>query len=188
MTLTPLLLFPAALVGYALAVSRRGLSMLPPERSSPLLGVPALSWSRFVTIMAVSPKNRVSPRGRMGLFGMDGRRLADVGFMRSPRKVTIGAETGVWSGEWVAPLTEKKFLESPGAQYEALSRSVRKMAPKVAKHVGANVDGKKVSLSGLLAVGHLAGEAGVASWVADPAVRQKFGQTTRNFERANGLF
>ncbi len=122
------------------------------------------------------------------MFGMDSRRLADVGFMRSPRKTTVGAETGVWTGEWVAPLTQEKFLASTGAQYEALSRSMRKMAPKMAAHVGRTVDGKKISLSGLLAVGHLAGEDGVASWVADPAVRQKFGQTTRNFERANGLF
>lgn len=162
--------------------------MLPPERPSPLRGVPAVAWSRFVTVMVQAPRSHATPRGRLGLFGMDGRRLADVGFMRSPRKVTVGSETGVWTGEWVAPLTEQKFLASAGAQYEALSRSMRRMAPKVAGYVGRTVDGKKISLSGLLAVGHLAGEDGVASWVADPAVRQKFGQTTRNFERANGLF
>ena len=186
--MTPILLIPFTLAGYALGISRRGLSMLPPEKPSPLQGVPGLTWSKFVTVMVVAPKNTVTPRGRWGMFGMDARRLGDVGFMRSPRKVTIGAETGVWTGEWVSPLTGEKFLDSTGAQYEAFCRSMRGMAPRVKGLVGTPVGTTRATLSGLLAVGHLAGEDGVASWVRDPAVREKFKATTQNFTKANGLF
>jgi len=190
--MAPILLIPTAVFGFlgglSLGKSRRGLSMLPPEKPSPLPGVSALAWQRFVTVMVVAPRDHVTPRRRLGLFGMDGRRLCDVGFMRSPRKVTVGAETGVWTGEWVSPMGEQQFLASSGAQYEAFSRSMRRLAPKVAPHVGRIIDGKKASLSGLLAAGHLAGEEGVLGWIADPQSRAKFRSTTANFGKANGIF
>lgn len=162
--------------------------MLPPPKPSALPEVPRLAWERFVTVMIVAPKGKVTSRRRFGMFGMDSRRLADVGFMAKPRKVTVGGEVGVWSGEWQPPLDEKKFLASTGAQYEAFARSMRALVPKVAPHVGRVVDGVPATLSGLLAVGHLAGSEGVAGWVADPAARMKFRATTANFEGANGIF
>ena len=124
----------------------------------------------------------------MGLFGLDARRLSDVGFMDKPRKTVIGSETGVWTGEWKAPLTSEKFLSSVPAQYEAFTRSMRTMAPKVAPLVGADVDGTAATLSGLLGVGHVAGEAGVEGWVKDPSTREKFKATTASFKRTNGIF
>jgi hypothetical protein len=124
----------------------------------------------------------------MGAFQLDARRLADVGFMEKPRKATIGGETGVWVGEWKAPLSSEKFLASTPAQYEAFKRSMRLMAPKVGAFVGADIEGVKATLSGLLGVGHLAGEAGVESWVKIPEVRRKFKSTTANFLKANNIF
>jgi hypothetical protein len=174
--------------GLSLGTSRRGLSMLPPERRSPLPSVPALAWEKFVTVMVVAPRGHASPRGRLGYFGLDARRLADVGFMSEPRKATIGGETGVWVGSWVAPLSGEAFLASAPAQYEALARSMRGLVPVVAPLVGTVVDGRPASLSGLLAAGHLAGREGVRSWAADPVARKKFRATTASFERANGLF
>jgi hypothetical protein len=189
--MTPLLI-PISIFGFlggaALGRSRRGLSMLPPDRLSPLYGVPSAKWERFVSVMVVSPRNTRTPRGRWGMFGMDARCLSDVGFMTKARKSVIGSEIGVWSGEWVAPLDATKFLSSSPAQYEAFSRSMRRLAPAMAKHVGSPVEGGRASLSGLLAVGHLAGVSGAESWVSDPATRQKFKATTANFERANGIF
>ncbi len=189
--MTPLLI-PVGIFGFlggaVLGKSRRGLSMLPPERRSPIRGVSPARWERFVSVMVVAPKSTLTPRGRWGMFGMDARRLADVGFMTSPRKTSVGAETGVWSGEWVEPLSASKFLSSSPAQYEAFTRSMRRMSPTLAGLVGSPVDGVRASLSGLLAAGHLAGETGVSSWVADPRVREKFKSTTANFERANGIF
>jgi len=190
--MTPLALIPAAILsflgGACLGTSRRGLSMLRPGRGSPIPGVPAASWRRFVAIMVTSPRGLRSPRGRFGCFGMDARRLADVGFMTGPKKIRVGDEVGVWSGEWVPPLTEASFLGSAPAQYEAFCRSMRSLAPRVAPHVGKIVDGSRASLSGLLAAGHLAGEAGVAGWVRDPETRKRFRATTENFRRANSIF
>lgn len=174
--------------GLSLGKSRKGLSMLPPEKRSPLPGVPGKAWSRFVSIMIVAPKRHMDPRGRLGYFGLDARRLSDVGFMREPRKVTIGGETGVWTGNWVSPLSGEVFLGSAPAQYEAFSRSMRGLVAGVAPLVGTKVDGKKATLSGLLGVGHLAGKTGVLSWARDPAVRAKFQSTTKNFAKTNNLF
>ena len=162
--------------------------MLPPERRSPLPGVPALSWQKFVATMVVLPRGQVTPRGRMGYFGMDARRLSDVGLMRDPHKASVCGESGVWTGEWVAPLTREKFLASAPAQYKAFSRSMRGLAPAVSGLVGSSIGGERASLSGLLAVGHLAGREGVASWVKDPEVRKKFSATTAAFRRSNHIF
>jgi len=190
--MNPLALIPVGvgsfLGGIALCQSRKGLSMLRPDRMSPLPGVPLVRWERFITLMAVTPRDYRTPRGRFGCFGMDARRLADIGFMAEPRKSTIGSETGVWTAKWKAPLSEKKFLESLPAQYTAFKRSMEKMAPKVAGLVGAEVDGIRCSLSGLLGVGHLAGEMGVQSWVRNQDTRRRFKATTENFRRTNGVF
>jgi hypothetical protein len=174
--------------GLALGNSRRGLSMLPPERRSPLPGVTGKAWAQFVSVMIVAPKRHAGPRGRMGYFELDARRLADVGFMREPRKVTVGSETGVWTGSWVPPLSGEIFLHSTPAQYEAFSRSMRGLAAGVAPLVGTKIDGRKATLSGLLGAGHLAGKTGIISWARDPAVRAKFQGTTSNFDKTNGLF
>jgi hypothetical protein len=190
--MVPALIIPVAvfsfLGGAVLGRSRRGLSMLPPERQGPLPGVPIAAWRRFVTVMVVRPRSDVGPRGRLGYFGLDARRLADVGFMRGAHKERVGDEVGTWVGEWVPPLSRESFLASAGAQHEALARSTRRMLPKVLPHVGREIDGRRATLSGLLAAGHLAGEEGLGSWAADATVRRKFRATTANFERANGIF
>jgi hypothetical protein len=187
LTLIPVGIF-AFLGGAALGRTRKGLSMATPKKGSPIDGVPLARWERFVTIMAVAPRQRVTPRYRLGTFGMDARRLSDVGFMVAPRKAAVGGETGVWIGEWKHPLTTDKFLGSMPAQYLAFKRSMSRLATRVSGFVGADVDGTKCSLSGLLGVGHLAGEAGVESWVKSPDVRKRFKSTTANFVRANGIF
>lgn len=190
--LSPIALIPvgifAFLGGAAFGRSRKGLSMTAPRKGSPIDGVPLVEWERFVAVMAVAPRQRRTPRCRLGTFGMDARRLADVGFMVDPRKATVGGEAGVWIGEWKKPLTTEKFLGSMPAQYAAFKRSMARMIPKVAGFVGAEVDGTKCSLSGLLGVGHHAGEAGIESWVKDPGVRKRFKSTTANFIRTNGIF
>jgi hypothetical protein len=174
--------------GAVFGRSRKGLSMLKPVRQGPLAGVPLVSWERFITVMAVSPKSSITPRGRMGAFGIDARRLADIGFMEHPRKATIGGETGVWVGDWKTPLSTEKFLASTPAQYEAFVRSMKKLTPKVGAFVGRKIDGVEASLSGLLGVGHLAGEAGVESWVKDVDTRKRFAATTSRFVKTNGIF
>lgn len=178
----------AFLGGAVLGISRRGLSMTRSRDSRDLPGVPLVAWRRWVTIMAVAPRDHVGPRGRTGMFGMDARRLRDVGFMEGARKTVLNGEPGVWVGTWRSPLTAEKFLSSAPLQYEALRRSARRMVPRVSGLVGRAVDGVRCSLSGLLGVGHLAGEEGVRSWVEDPAVRSRFSATTKKFHQCNGIF
>jgi len=190
--INPIALIPVSIFsflgGAVLLRSRKNLSMLPPEKQGPLPGVPIAAWTRFISIMAIVPKKTITPRGRMGAFGLDARRLADVGFMEKPRKATVSGETGVWVGEWKAPLSTEKFLNSTPAQYEAFKRSMKIMAPKVGSFVGTDIGGVKATLSGLLGVGHLAGEAGVESWVKNEDIRRKFKATTANFIKTNNIF
>ena len=187
----PMFLLPVGILsllgGIALSKARRGMSMSH-RKKDPLPGIPIAKWERFVTVMAVAPRSRVTPRYRLGTFGLDARRLADVGFMVAPRKAVVGGEAGVWIGEWKQPLTTERFLGSMPAQYAAFKRSMAKMIPKVSGFVGTDVDGAKCSLSGLLGVGHLAGEEGVKNWVADPEARKRFKATTANFIKTNGMF
>lgn len=194
--MTPVLLVPAALfsflAGAALGAGRRGsqtLSMLPPGKiPAPLPGVPAVAWRRFVALMVVAPKRSLGSRGRLGYFGMDARRLADVGLVERPRKSSVDGEEGVWTGSWKAPLTRDAFLGSARIQYEAFTRSAGLMIPKLAPLVGSQVGPEKATLSGLLGVAHLAGERGVEGWVRSPEVRAKFRATTANFHRTNKIF
>ena len=167
---------------------RKGLTMLRKEPESPIRGIVLVRWTRFVTTMARNPASYASPRGRYGMFGMDMRRLSDVGFAKKPRKASLNGEVGVWVGDWTAPLTEKIYTSSKPVQYASFKRSMIRLAPKARQHVGTIVDGKVCSLSGLLGVGHHAGESGIESWVKNPDVRKKFSSTTEAFHRTNGIF
>jgi hypothetical protein len=188
----PLLIIPAALLGFFAGVSsksRKGLSMTPHNPRAPLDNVPFMSWDRFVSVMVVGPKNNISKRGHLGAFGMDARRLKDVGAMVNARKGARNGEVGVWIGEWSPPLTEAGFLGSMPLQYAVFVREMRAAAPKVSGLVGEVVDGGvQCSLSGLLGVSHAAGEGGVESWVRDAATRKRFPGTTELFGRTNQIF
>lgn len=185
----PLVIIPASLVsflvGLALAQGHSGLTMMP---QSPLPGVLLVRWLRFTRRMARYPRDYESPRGHLGTFGMDPRRLYDVGLTHAPRKTTVGREAGVWTSEWRSPLTKEKYLSSTPLQYESFKRSVAGMVPAAEELVGSDADGERCTLSGLLGVGHLAGAAGIASWVKDPLARKKFARTTAAFKLTNGIF
>jgi hypothetical protein len=186
----PLYTIPVGIGSFLLGImvaapSRKGLTMQP---RSPLKGVRFVLWSRYVGRMARHPKQYDSPRGRMGMFGMDARRLCDIGFAVAPRKVTIGRETGVWTADFRAPVTKNLYLARLPLQYASFKRSMHRMQPVASEFVGAEVDGEKCTLSGLLGVGHMAGEAGIKSWVKDPKVRQRFKATTDTFKLTNGIF
>jgi hypothetical protein len=187
--LLPLVVIPigitALLTGAALATSRRGLSMLP---QGPIKGIVLVRWTRFVRAMARHPRSFDGPRGRMGAFGMDARRLADVGLCEAPKKTIVGGEVGVWTATWKKPLSKENYLKSLPVQYAGFKRSIQLMTPRVSGFVGKVVDGKSCTLSGLLGVGHLAGQSGVESWVKDASVRKKFKSTTETFNLTNGIF
>ena len=159
--------------------------MLP---QSPIKGVILVKWTNFVRTMARHDPQYTSPRGRFGMFGMDMRRLSDVGFARNAKKSNLGDEYGVWVGEWRAPLTKDIYVETPAVQYVSFKRSMVAMIPKAEQFVGAKVDGATCTLSGLLGVGHHAGESGIESWVKSKEVRNRFQNTTDTFNLTNGIF
>lgn len=185
-------LIPATLGGFLLGRLFSATKPKGNDKPSPLPGVLLGPWEGFVSVMATSPKEYVSPRYRLGAFQMDARRLKDIGFMASAGKGVYGDKAGVWVGEFLLPLTKDKFLGSMPLQYAAFVRSMRAAAPRVGKFVGARVEGGRgvvgCSLSGLLGVSHAAGEGGVESWVADASVRKRFPGTTERFDRTNGIF
>jgi hypothetical protein len=185
----PLFLIPAAIVGFLFG-TKATKKLSDSEKKGPIPGfvIPIVAWERFIAIMAIAPKGNVSKRYKLGTFGMDARKLKDVGVMKTAVKGVYGDEDGVWLGAWTSPLTEEGFLGSMPLQYAAFVRSMRAAAPKVSGLVGKKVDGSVASLSGLLGVAHAAGEAGVESWVVDPEIRRRFGRTTEMFTRTNQVF
>jgi hypothetical protein len=158
--------------------------MLP---ESPVRGIVIVRWTRFHRLMARHPRNYDSA-GHLGSWGMNARSLHDAGLIDAPKKVTVGRDVGIWSGEWKKPLTKDKFLASLPMQSRAFELATQKLVPAAAPLVGAIVDGKPASLSGLLGVGHVAGAAGMADWVKNPASRAKFKRTTETFNLTNGIF
>lgn len=180
----PLFVLPVAAAGFLVGK----LFGKKKHSRAPLTDVPFAAWESFVAVMTLAPKDHVSKRGKLGTFQMDARKLKDAGVMKTAVKGSFGDEQGVWIGAWTTPLTEKAFLGNMPLQYAAFVRSMRAAAPKVSGFVGAVVDGKPCTLSGLLGVSHVAGEAGVKSWVAEPSVRKRFSGTTKMFDRTNGIF
>lgn len=191
--LHPLFLLPASLLGFGLgsffsAYGKRAPLALGPASSSRSKLIPEISsasWEKFVGVMCLAPKTHVSPKGRLGTFQMDARRLKDVGLMRTAEKGKRAGVSGVWVGQWLPPLTEDKFLGSMPLQYAAFVRSMAAAAPKVSGYVGREVVGVRCSLSGLLGVSHAAGEGGVESWVRGD---KRFPSTTEMFSRTNSIF
>lgn len=183
----PLVALPVALLGFLIGrVTTKNARTA--ASGSPLDDVTLGAWEKFVGEMAVAQKGHVGRRGKLGAFQMDARRLADVGAMTRAWKGRRGTEEGVWMGDWLEGLTEASFLGSMPLQYAVFTRSVRAMAPKVSGFCGRKVDGRVASLSGLLGVGHVAGERGVGSFVVDESTRERFPATREVFARVNGIF
>lgn len=181
----------------AAAISKRYNGLLV-ERStytyrSPFPKVPDAKWTRFVNCSKTASPYLVTASFNFGLFGFGVRRLCDLRLMSKPQQIEFKGKR-VWSADWVAPWTLKRFLVDTASQYRLFvasnvdygSRIV--LTPKLRQCLGAVIDGQKVTLSGLLAVCHKAGFVGAQSWVGSQRDRQKFAATTAAFNRCNGIF
>lgn len=97
-----------------------------------------------------------------------------------------------WAATWRDDVPEERFLGSPDLQRRAFRKSMREYAKAVVSMYrsafGKPVNGKVVTLSGLLAVAHIAGAPGLDSWLKDKSIREKFPTTTKAFEAATGIF
>lgn len=155
---------------------------------APLAGVSDEAWMRFVRALAGPRGDACTPGGRLGRFGMHLRRLEELRVVRNVRK----GEDGALVAEWAPPLTQEVFLRDPRVQYRALVASMKGLRGALdsdgTRLSGRTVDGQPASLSGLLAVAHRLGMAGLGAWLESAAERQRQRIATELFRRTNGLF
>lgn len=159
-------------------------------RTSPLPGVADEAWRRYVAAARVpeAEPDYISPRFRLGLYGLDARALVDVGAMKSPRRGTWQGRE-VWLADW-APASAA-WLEDPEQQYAALVKLAKRHADYIGKKHAAVIGralekGQPASLAGLLAVARIAGLGGLVRFVSAP--EERFEHTLRAYRAANGIF
>lgn len=154
---------------------------------SPWKEVSDADWRAFLKAMAVAKSNTVAQRGNVGIFQMPVRRLSDYGLMRNPRKT---GPDGVWTADWT--IDKARFLSDPALQYKVFEKSMAQYRALILERyraaIGTSFEGKPATLSGLLAVAHLAGAEGLAKWLKNDPPRTKFKATTAAYARANGIF
>ena len=159
----------------------------PRVLTSQIPGVPDEQWTEFALAMKTADPKSISGAGAYGMFELKPRRLADLGLMKNVTPVNARSNGRLaWKGEWVAPLTEKKFLSSAVAQYDAFGKSMR-------AYVKGLEDGsvpqpeaglpQEMTLSGALAILHRCGPRGLLGWA-----NERFPETVALYEATNGIF
>ncbi len=159
------------------------------ETASVLPGVSHDRWMAFEKAMVRQAPGEIEPSGRLGMFAMAPRRLVDLGIVAETAK----GPDGKWAvSKWAEGWSAEKFLGDPKVQQKAFRKSMREYARTIGalykEALGKKVLDKPVTLSGLLAVAHVAGARGLGSWLGDKGVREKFPQTTRVFVNTTEMF
>lgn len=155
---------------------------------SELPGVSDQAWTEFALAMKAQSPSAVSASNELGMFAMKPRRLADLGLVKNLSNQRSPTGRMIWVGEWVAPMTEKKFLSSAAAQYRAFAKSMQLYADGLLSGAVALPEGgmpEDLSLSGALAILHKCGPQGIAKWADEEA---RFPNTVDLVQRANGIF
>jgi hypothetical protein len=160
---------------------------------SPFPNVSPEQWTKFANLSRAANPHSVTKDFHIGLFQFGARRLCDLKVMKNCRQETYQGKK-VWTADWTPPWNLQKFLADTAYQYQLFANSNldygKKIAitPVLASMVGKEIDGKKVTLSGLLAVTRRAGFSGMQSWLKLPKDRRKFSTTTAEFNKLNGIF
>lgn len=119
-----------------------------------------------------------------GAFHFGTRTLADLGLM------VIKSQNGRVVGEWVPPLTRARFLSEPALQYAAFAKQAKAHRSAIlARHkssIGKELEGMKVTLSGMMGLSQSWGLGTLAKWLAEPATRKP--DTTALVRRYTGIF
>lgn len=147
-------------------------------------------WLAFLRAATCGNPRTVTPSFRLGVFGLTVRRLCDLGAMANPKVIHFDGRQ-VWDALWLNPSSLATFQAAPMLQYSLFTDSIKRYfaSPEIPQAVGQVIDGQKVTQSGALMLAHRAGLPGMASWLQDPTIRQRFSNnTTAFFERANGIF
>ena len=156
---------------------------------SQIPGVSDEAWTEFALALKTAEQKAVSPSNAFGMFEMKPRRLEDLGLMTNVAPMNA-RKKGVmaWSGEWVAPMTEKGFLASAVAQYDAFGASMRLYIDGLENgsvkqpEEGLPTD---MSVSGALAILHRCGPRGLVNWIDED---NRFPETVALYRAVNGTF
>jgi len=185
----------AANLEHAAQVAANALALDAPEPEtfvSPLEDVDDADWTCYVRRARVARLDSISPSYRLGTFALSARELADAGLMSEAYKGVHDGRKGVWLGEWSDGCSLAAFLASASQQYDALMKLTQIQARAImARHravLGTQIDGREVTLSGLLAVARKAGLGGLRQWVTSEEDRAAFPESGALFARFNGLF
>lgn len=147
-------------------------------------------WARFVRLMQTGDVAAVTPTGQVGLFQTRLKRLEDLGLAREVRRVAIDGGAR-WTATFRAPLSLQRLLGDPLLQYRVFAASMRRYRGDILGHhrevLGRELEGKRATLSGLLAVAHHAGPA-LVSWLANEADRKRFARTTSAYHVTTEVF
>lgn len=154
--------------------------------ASPLDGVNDEAWTEFAVALRTAAPWAVSASNGLGAWEMKARRLADLGLV-DPKSLSCKRSPAgrmAWVGKFVAPLTQKKFLDNAKLQYETFVRSMQDYVSKIdSGEIGCEDD--TMTLSGALAVLHRCGPRGLERWQNES---KRFSDTLALFERANEVF
>lgn len=160
---------------------------------SELPNVPDAAWTKFAHAMQTAAVGAVSKSNALGMFELTPRRLADLGLVTNIEKTRGAADASgksrmVWVGEFVPPMTSRKFLSNPVAQYRAFSRSMKDYVEGMRAGSVPVPDGgrpRDMTLSGALAVLHRCGPSGIKTW---NDAGDRFEQTEQLYGKVNGIF
>ncbi len=149
-----------------------------------------LKWTKFLYSVVRDVSDVTN--GHVGYFFFSWTRLVALKLATNLRKEDIQGRK-VWKADIVPPPTLDEFLASSKLQYEAFVKSIldylpQLMAPRFAVFIGKDLEGKRITLSGLLAVAHAAGIDGLKSWLANPNDRTKYPNTTAAFTKSTEIF
>jgi len=179
------------------------LSLDDVENPEPLDGIDPEKWREWAGTIA-GPNTCKGIRA--GFMGTSLKRLKDLDYVTSLKSVPFegskpGSKGSATRGsatrkalvaEWKKPLSSETFLSDPELQYNVFMQSTKSHKEAIDKeykdYIGQKINGKTVTLSGLLAVAHLAGLPGLKGWLTHESDRQKFGATTQMFEATTGVF
>jgi hypothetical protein len=161
-----------------------------PVYRSPIPEATDEQWARFVRLMQTGALGTVTPSGQFGVFQTRMKRLEDLGLAREVRRT--GREAGAaWTATFRPPLTMERLTADPLLQYRIFAASMKRYRAEIlANHraaIGTEIEGKRATLSGLLAVAHHAGPA-LTSWLTSEGDRRRFEKTTAAYSRTTGVF
>lgn len=168
------------------------------QHTSPIHEATDEQWTALVDALATGTPGEVNPDGTLGRWCIGYRQLRDLGLVEETKmRDPYISLTWRWkldeTGRSV-PFEEAQaaFLADEGAQYMALAQVLahhyQALIGDEHKLLGREVDGRALSLSGLLGLARKAGLSGLHKWIASPADRAKFSRTTAFVDLCNGIF